>query len=829
MGRTTPAAPLVLKFGGTSVEDAAAFERVAAIVRARTSDRPAVVVVSALAGVTDALLRSFEAGSAELLAPHLDRHRAIAERLLPPDAAAAFSEELQAAGAEAARLIDRARATRDPALVPQGRDELVSFGERLSASLLARVLAAAGVVARAVDARRCIVTDRAFGRAAPDPTETERRTRAALEPLLQAAAVPVLGGFIAATPDGTTTTLGRGGSDYTAALVGAALGAAEIQIWTDVPGVLTADPRVVGAARTIPQLSYAEASELAFFGAKVLHPKTIQPALERHIPVRIGNSRAPDDAGTLVTADAELWPGAVKSIAHKTGITVLQITSARMLGAYGFLRAVFEVFDRHHMPVDVVTTSEVSLSLTVEDGAALPDVVRDLGAWGDVQVERHKAIICVVGEGLRTTPGIAARVFETIRDINVSLISQGASRVNLTFVVDEHQVHGAVTRLHGALLEAAVAGGAVPGKAVVGPGADAFTAARRPGVDGRRPEVNLLHLAGQLIDIPSVSGDEAAVARFLEAELEGLGYRVELLDHVPGRPGIFATTGAPPRIVFCTHLDTVPPHAPFSEDEAFLYGRGACDAKGILAAQLAAAERLRAEGMEELGLLYVVDEERGSLGARGANTHPAAAECRWLIVGEPTENRLAVGCKGSLRATLRTSGTGGHSAYPERGRSAIDTLLDVLADVRTIAWPRDAYFGETTCNVGVIGGGVGANVIAPEARAELHLRMVTAEPPVRELLDRAARGRAEVAYQSYTPPMRLTAVPGFEQCVVGFTTDVPHLSHWGTPLLLGPGSIHDAHMARERVAKDELARGVEQYVRLARHLVGVAAPAEARP
>lgn len=233
---------------------------------------------------------------------------------------------------------------------------------------------------------------------------------------------------------------------------------------------------------------------------------------------------------------------------------------------------------------------------------------------------------------------------------------------------------------------------------------------------------------------------------------------------------------------------------------------------------MAAAERLRAQGMDEIGLLFVVDEEKGSLGAKAANTHPAAGECRWLIVGEPTENQLAVACKGSLRVQIRAHGTPGHSAYPERGRSAIHDLLDVLADVRAIAWPRDAYLGETTCNIGVIGGGAGANVIAADARAELQIRLVTDQGPVRELLERAVRGRAQVEYMSLTPLLRLTAVPGFEPCVVGFTTDAPHLSNWGKPLLIGPGSIHDAHTARERISKAELERGVELYVRLARQL-----------
>src|SRR6266542_2763737 len=434
-------APLrVLKFGGTSVEDAGAFQRVAGIVRAHGGPR-CVVVVSAMSGVTDALLTCVSDGNLTGLEPHLERHRQVG-RLVSGAAGEGLIAELEQARPAIAGLLERA--VREHGARAGLRDEVVSYGERLSSSLLAAVLAAAGLPARHVDARRCIVTDDTHGRAAPDRSESERCTRAELVPLLERGAIPVLGGYIAASRSGATTTLGRGGSDYTAALVGAALGADEIQIWTDVSGVLTADPRVVRGARTIPSLSYAEAAELAYFGAKVLHPKTTQPAMDRGIPLRICNSRAPDDPGTVVTGAADVWPGTVKAIAHKTGITVLQISSARMLGAYGFLRALFEVFDRHAVPVDVVATSEVSVSLTVEDGggAGLSAVVADLAALGEVQVQRRRAVICVVGEGLRTTPGIAARVFETIRDINVSLIAQGASRVNLTFVVDEEHVEG---------------------------------------------------------------------------------------------------------------------------------------------------------------------------------------------------------------------------------------------------------------------------------------------------------------------------------------------------------------------------------------------------
>ncbi|TMQ02858.1 MAG: aspartate kinase, partial [Deltaproteobacteria bacterium] len=549
-------APLVLKFGGTSVEDAVAFERVAAIVSARAhAGTRLVVVVSALSRMTDALLTAVTRRSAEGLSPLIERHRAIAAALLPREHVSGFERGLEAASAEIARLLERVR--REPDDEAALRDEVVSYGERLASSLLARVLAESQLPAECVDARRCILTDEAFGRAVPDVLETARRTQAMIGPLLEERRIPVLGGFIAAATTGRTTTLGRGGSDYTAALVGAALDATEIQIWTDVPGVLTADPRVVPGAHTIPNLSYAEASELAYFGAKVLHPKTIQPALERGIPVRILNSRAPDDPGTVVTREASVWPGAVKSIAHKSGITVLQVTSARMLGAYGFLRALFEVFDRHQMPVDVVTTSEVSLSLTVEDGAALPAVIRDLEALGEVRVERRKAIICVVGEGLRTTPGMAARVVEN-----------GFNEVGLLFVVDEDQVREAVARLHGALLDRAATDRQTGPNRDYVPRPSARASARPPVAD----------LARQLIDIPSISGDEETVARFLAAYLRDLKYEVTMLDGVPGRPGLLARTAAPPRIVFCTHLDTVAPHVPASEDDAFLYGRGACDA-----------------------------------------------------------------------------------------------------------------------------------------------------------------------------------------------------------------------------------------------------------
>lgn len=445
--------PVVMKFGGTSVEDATAFRRVAGIVSDVAAGFRPVVVTSAMSRVTDALVAlvrgaSGGGGEAAGVAALLDRHRAVASALLPPEGRERISAVLEAAGERVStllRVVAEHPGTRRPL-----QDEIVSQGERLAASLLAEVLSGAGLRAEAVDARACIRTDDEYTRAAPLREATGESTRAHLLPRLEAETVPVLGGFIGSTLQGATTTLGRGGSDYTAALVGASIGAAEVQIWTDVSGFLTADPRVVAGARSIPHLSYGEAAELAYFGAKVLHPRTIQPAVEHGIPVRVCNSRAPGSAETLIDSRAEASPEGIKAIAHKGGVTVVQVSSARMLGAYGFLRAIFEVFDRHRTAVDIVATSEVSVSLTVDDTEHLASIVEELEGLGEVRVEPGHAILCVVGEGLRGTSGIAARVFGTLADVNVALISQGASAINLTFVVDEAAAPEAVRRLHGA-------------------------------------------------------------------------------------------------------------------------------------------------------------------------------------------------------------------------------------------------------------------------------------------------------------------------------------------------------------------------------------------
>src|ERR1043165_2338573 len=324
----------------------------------------------------------------------------------------------------------------------------------------------------------------------------------------------------------------------------------------------------------------------------------------------------------------------------------------------------------------------------------------------------------------------------------------------------------------------------------------------------------------QLIDIPSLTGDERPVAEFLAAHLTTLGYNVERQYVTDHRFNLIATTGAAPRIVFSTHMDTVPPFIPSSEDGEYIYGRGSCDAKGIIAAQIQAAEQLRAQGMKELGFLFTVDEELSSLGAQAANEHPLAREGRFLINGEPTDNRLATGTKGSLRLVITTQGRAAHSAYPEAGDSSIAKLLDILEDIRACAWPSDSFFGATTCNIGVLAGGTRPNVIPEHARAELQIRLATDMERVKRMVEAAVAGRAQVEYASTHNPVRLFFVPGFDDCVVRFTTDVPYLSNWGKPPLLGPGSILDAHTEHERIAKPELERAIELYVRLAHKQIG---------
>jgi acetylornithine deacetylase/succinyl-diaminopimelate desuccinylase-like protein len=330
--------------------------------------------------------------------------------------------------------------------------------------------------------------------------------------------------------------------------------------------------------------------------------------------------------------------------------------------------------------------------------------------------------------------------------------------------------------------------------------------------------MNLFELTRQLIDIPSVTGEELAVGEFLARHLEQLGYGVERQAVADDRFNVIATTEAPPRFMFSTHMDTVPPFIESSEDEEFIYGRGSCDAKGIIAAQIFAAQRLRDEGVNDVGLLFTVDEEMASLGAQVANKHPLAASCQFLINGEPTDSRLAIGTKGSVRVIVTTEGRAAHSAYPEAGESAIEKLLDILDDIRAYEWPEDSFFGSTTCNIGVLSGGTRPNVIADKARAELQIRLGIDIDHVKSALEGAVGTRGRLEYSSAHNPVKLFSVPGFDECVVRFTTDVPYLSEWGNPLLLGPGSILDAHTNHERISKRELEQAVDLYLRLSKQL-----------
>ena len=442
---------IVAKFGGTSVGNGPAIGRLVEIVRGRRADRP-VVVVSALAGVTDGLLelgRPVLAGDAgaldAALARLLARHRDIAQDL--GGAGAALAEIVS----DAAALRDELHAALGRRLRPQELDALAGRGELWASRLVAEALEGAGLPATWVDVRTIMITDERFTRAASDVRVVTERARSCLEPLAMSGRIPVTQGFIGATAGGIPTTLGRGGSDFTAALLGAALEVERVEIWTDVDGLMTADPRIVPSARTLAEASYEEAAELATFGAKVLHPATAQPLVRVGIPIVVLNSTEPERPGTTIEPSAileRMGDSPVRSISWKRGITVINIRAPRMLGAFGFLRALFEVFERHEVVVDVLASSEVSVSLTVEERSHLGAVVRDLAALGEVSVDNGRAVIAVVGVGLRHTAGLAARLFRAVQPANVEVISQGASAINMTFVVREEDGPGVVQRLH---------------------------------------------------------------------------------------------------------------------------------------------------------------------------------------------------------------------------------------------------------------------------------------------------------------------------------------------------------------------------------------------
>jgi len=448
---------IIMKFGGTSVQDAAAINNAIEIIRGRISRRP-VVVVSAMARVTDSLLeiatavsaRDYEKASS-IIRLLRDRHRSTTAELIPADEShrrlrGSVEQKLDVLFNEL-ETIALAAATLGE-LTNRTQDAIVSMGERLSSVVVAGALQAKSINAEMVDSRAFVVTDNHFTAAVPRMKETELKAREILQPLIDSHVTPVAQGFIGATVDGFTTTIGRGGSDYSAAIIGASLGAEAIEIWTDVDGLMTADPRVAPDARRIKIISFGEAAELSYFGAKVLHPSTVLPAVEKGIPVYIFNTHNPASGGTTIVAEPQPSRNLIKSIAFKRGVTIVNITSTRMLLAHGFLRTIFEVFDRYETSVDVVTTSEVSVSITLDNAERIEPIKRDLEGIGQVAVEKHKAIVCVVGNDLKFTPGLAGRVFGAVSGSNVNMISQGASEINLSFVIDESDVEQAVRLLH---------------------------------------------------------------------------------------------------------------------------------------------------------------------------------------------------------------------------------------------------------------------------------------------------------------------------------------------------------------------------------------------
>jgi aspartate kinase len=446
---------VVMKFGGTSVEDSTAILRTASIVagRVRRQLNP-IVVVSAMSKVTDTLLAAAAAAGRNQREDALrlsdglrTRHLQTAAELISgnPDRLTSLQLNIHHDFDSLDDLLRGISAVGE--LTPRTSDHVVSFGERLSSVMVAAAFAEQGIPAAHVDARTVILTDANYGKATPNNRAIENALTAQVLPLLDLGRVPVMGGFIGSC-DAITTTLGRGGSDYTAALIGGALHTGAIEIWTDVDGIMTTDPRIVPEALRVKTISFEEAAELAYFGAKVLHPATILPAVQKNIPVFVLNSRNAENEGTKITATPPPCSTPFKSIAAKKKLTIIDIVASRMLLAHGFLAAVFAIFDKHGCAIDMVSTSEVSISVTVDSKEALPAICAELSQIADVKYESNKALICLVGEDIRGISGIAAQVFSAVSHVNIRMISQGASEINMSFMINEEDVDEAVRSLH---------------------------------------------------------------------------------------------------------------------------------------------------------------------------------------------------------------------------------------------------------------------------------------------------------------------------------------------------------------------------------------------
>ena len=444
---------IVMKFGGTSVEDAKSMHTVIEIIRKEQAQTP-VVVLSAISGATNILLKSARTAQegklqdAILLLNELfDRHVTLMENLIDDrksvqELIASFKPRF-----EELRNLCRGIAILGE-LTNRSLDAIASVGELLSSQILSEAIRLQGLPSQWIDARTFIITDSNYVAAVPQFDKIDIKVKEILSPLISAGKIIITQGFIGSNASGVTTTLGRGGSDYSASIIGASLDAEEIQIWTDVDGVLTADPRIAPGAQKLKMISFREAAELAYFGAKVLHPSTIFPAVKKDIPVVVLNSKRPENSGTRIVSHPPKTFIPVKSIACKRGITVVNVQSLRMLMAYGFLESIFSVFNKYQTPVDLVSTSEVAVSLTIDNTSTLDKIVAELSEFAEVSILERQGIICVVGDQMRSTAGVANQIFSALHEINLVMISQGSSEINMSLVIDETQVDEAVRSLH---------------------------------------------------------------------------------------------------------------------------------------------------------------------------------------------------------------------------------------------------------------------------------------------------------------------------------------------------------------------------------------------
>lgn len=444
---------IIMKFGGTSVEDAKAIKNLTEIVKKELPRKP-IVIVSACSGITNQLLQTANSAAEgkkeealNLVASIESRHKKIVKDLFEGDIQRFLTKHLGVITEELAALVNGVVVLGE--LTNRSLDTFASYGERMSSFIIHHYFESQKLKSFWVDARSFMITDDQFTKAIPQFDIVERKLREIIHPKVNNGYVVISQGFIGSTVQGVTTTIGRGGSDYSAAIIGALLDAEDIQIWTDVDGILSSDPSVVKDAKKIKVMSFNEAAELAYFGARVLHPETILPAVKKNIPVRVLNSKNPSSSGTLIVAKPKTDKRCiVKSIAYKEGITMISIVSTRMFLATGFLENVFDVFHKYQTVVHTVATSEVSVTATIDNVKNLSHIIKELKQFATVSVSDKKAIICIVGDNLRNTPGLAVRMLSAITDVNINMISQGASEINLSFVVDEDQVDDAVLRLH---------------------------------------------------------------------------------------------------------------------------------------------------------------------------------------------------------------------------------------------------------------------------------------------------------------------------------------------------------------------------------------------